>query len=111
MFGACLSICLQSVLLAYTETGQIKPTQILSISFSLIIITKTTAGVLSFKKPSLTDLIEESTSTLRHIEKKLEKKTSKVHYGLQTMRKSMTEFQRRVNPSENSIGQPTESLL
>ena len=111
IFGTCLCVCLQSVLLAFTETQQIKPTQILSISFSLICITKATVGLLSFKKPSITELVEQSTSALKNIEKKVEKKTSKLYDGLKNMQKNMTEVQRSAHLSTISIGQITESLF
>ena len=58
IFGPCLSLCLQSVLIAYNE--KIKTTQILTTVFSLIVITKTTTALLSFKKTSISELLEDN---------------------------------------------------
>ena len=48
LFGCCLTICLNSVLLWYTPTEEMKWSQYLSIGFSLFVLTKTLAGGLSF---------------------------------------------------------------
>ena len=48
LFGPCLTICLNSVLLWYTPTEEIKWSQCLSIGFSLFVITKTFAGAIGF---------------------------------------------------------------
>ena len=48
LFGPCLTICLNSVLLWYTPTEEIKWSQYISIGFSLFILTKTFAGAIGF---------------------------------------------------------------
>ena len=48
LFGPCLTICFNSVLLWYTPTEEIKWSQYLSIGFSLFVLTKTFAGAIGF---------------------------------------------------------------
>ena len=109
IFGSCLSVCLQSVLLAYTEVEDIKVTQILSICFGLIVITKTTAGMLSFKKRPIFEFLEDSKSVLKNIEKKLNKKKWKVDNSfITTVKKKVTRF---LKQSQDSSEQFAGSLL
>ena len=93
IFGSCLSICLQSVLLAYSKVEDIKLTQILSICFGLIVVTKTTAEMLSFKKRPISEFFEDSKSVLKSIEKKLNKKKWKVDNSfITTVKEKVTRF-------------------
>ena len=109
IFGSCLSICLQSVLLAYSKVEDIKITQILSICFAFIAITKTTVGMLSFKKRPISAFFEDSKSVLKSIEKKLNKKKWKVDQNsITTAKKKVTRF---LNRSQDSTEQYSGSLL
>ena len=109
MFGSCLSICLQSVLLAYSKVEDIKVTQILSICFGFIVITKTTAEMLSFKKKPIFEFFEDSKSVLKSIEKKLTKKKWKAdHSFITTIKKKVTRF---LKQSQDSTEQFSGSLL
>ena len=109
IFGSCLSICLQSVLLAYSKVEDFKVTQILSICFGFIVITKTTAGMLSFKKKPIFEFFEDSKSVLKSIEKKLNKKKWKVdHSFITTVKKKVTLF---LKQSQDSTEQFSGSLL
>ena len=48
LFGPCLTICLNSVLLWYTPNEEMKWSQYVSIGFSSVVLTKAFAGALSF---------------------------------------------------------------
>ena len=48
LFGSCLSVCLNSVLLFCTPKGEFNWSQYVSICFSLLMITKAFAGALYF---------------------------------------------------------------
>ena len=109
IFGSCLSICLQSVLLAYSKVEDIKVTQILSICFGFIVITKTTAEMLSFKKKPIFEFFEDSKSVLKSIEKKLNKKKWKMdHSFITTVKKKVTRF---LKQNQDSTEQSSGSLL